>query len=102
MKILLINTCDEWKSQDSMSLIGVITYEQLKNSIIELVKNKIIEVTAVDVYEELEDGDGNELNISVLEDFIDGSDIRYLNNGIDYLYIQEVELGEINTDGCMI
>ena len=54
------------------------------------------------MYEELEDGDGEELNISILEDFIGNSDIRYLNSGIDYLCIQEVELGEINTDGCVI
>lgn len=98
MEVLLINTCDEWKSKSSMSLVGVITRDELNEKLFELITNGIVEVNAIDIFVE----DTDEIDEEVLENFLENSSINDLNNGIDYLFIYEATIGEIETNGSYL
>lgn len=97
MEILLVDLCDEWKS--TRSLAGVITKDELVEKLSELIKNGVVEVKAKDIFE---NEDNNKINDEKLFDFLDNSSISDLNNGIDHLFIYEVTVGEIKTNGSTL
>lgn len=78
MKAIIVNTCDAWKSYDSMRLVGVFTNKKkLKSTIKYLIDSDACEY---------DDGYGPFKELTVEEM------VQY--NPIDYLYIEEVELNE--------
>jgi len=68
--------CDEWKSWDSMGLIGVFEESKLRQEIIEDLKNGYIELDEREKSEILE------------------MDIRTMQELLKYGYIEPVELNE--------
>lgn len=96
MKVVLVNTCNQWKERSSMHLAGVIEEKDLPKVLFEMLKNKVIEVNAIDIYA---DEDEQVIDEDVLLDYLENTPINALNSGIDYLYIHECTIGEIETDG---
>lgn len=78
MNYYIYNSCDQWKSHDSMRLVGIFDEENLKKVIIEDVKSKEIE---------LDDRDEKE---------IEEMDIRTLNGLMTYGYVERIELNQRN------
>jgi len=75
----LIYTCDEWKSSSSMTLKGIFTNnEAFLKAIRKLKKDNDIE---------LDNGE-----ITDLKEW----PIRTINNNFIYLYVEEIELNELN------
>lgn len=99
MEVLLVNTCDELKSRSSMHVVGVITRDELNEKIFELVTNGVVEVRAIDIFV---DKDSDEIDENVLWDFLETSSVEDLNIGIDYLFIYEATVGEIETNGSYL
>ena len=82
-----------------MHLVGVITRDELSEKVFELVRNGVVEVKAIDIFV---DEDSNEIDEEVLQDFLENSSVNDLNNGIDYLFIYEATVGEIETNGSYL
>lgn len=86
-EVILLFTCDEWESRDSMRLVGIF-FEPLKakNAIKTLIKNDVIDLNY-----------GYELND------IDEFDLDYIiDNIVTYLHIYNGYDGEFESDGSYL
>lgn len=69
-------SCDSWKSFDSMSFIGVFTFNALKKVIKRKIKNDDFEIGLVNVNE------------------IDNMEVQEINSRLMYGYIEEITINE--------
>lgn len=127
MKILMINTCDEWKSKESMRFCGAIKEEQLLQTLIDMIKNDIIQIKDFDISTDMDSTCSKDYVCNLVEEFSDEDCCKCqnyitkeevinkelssylllktpeeLNNSIDYLYIYETTLGEVETNGSYL
>lgn len=96
MNVLLVNTCNEWKERSSMHLVGIVEKEDLAEMLCEMIKNKVIEVNAINIYA---DEDEKVIDEDAVLDYLENTSVDMLNVGIDYLYIYEGIVGEMETNG---
>ena len=75
MELFVLFSCDEWKSSDSMGLVGVYDEKGLRKALKQLLKKKDVEVM-------------NNENIDEIE-------VEDLNKYVTYAYIEEVELNSL-------
>lgn len=74
-KYYILFSCDEWKSQSSMSLLGVFNRKGLLMKIRKELRNNGFET---------------ELKLKEIKDL----ETNELNNALDYAYIEEAEINE--------
>jgi hypothetical protein len=88
-EIILLFTCDQWKSYESMHLVGIFLDPlKAKKAIKDLIKNDVIELDKDNGYE-----------LSDIDDY----DFKYIvDNIVTYLYVYVGYDGEFESEGTYL